>query len=82
MNKLLMITLLVVACGREQDTQPAYYRHISLATQPNKVVWDISEMPVCINQCDILLVRNIGRFYCEGSVRWIPLTQPVICQMN
>lgn len=80
MKLLLALALITTACGHESDTTPAYYKQIDNTIEPNKVVNHISEMPVCINQCDVLVVRGVGRFYCDGSVRWIPLTETVICQ--
>lgn len=80
MKHLLVLALITTACGRESDTAPAYYKQIDNTIEPNKVVNHISEMPVCINQCDVLMVKGVGRFYCDGSVRWTPLTETVICQ--
>ena len=81
MNKYLVLCLLVTACGSEDRPTPQH-RILDNTIEPNKVVWDISEMPVCLNPCDVLMVRDVGRFYCEGSNQWRPLVTVINCQMN
>lgn len=80
MNKLVLVMLLMVGCGREMDTQE--YRYLNSTMEPSVVVDDMRELPVCLNQCDVMKWRGFGLFYCDGSPQWIPLTSPVNCPIN
>lgn len=78
--KYLALALVLTACGT--DRNEPYYKAIDNTIEPNKVVDHIAEFPVCLYQCDILLVRGVGKFYCNGSPQWIPLTSPIACPMK
>lgn len=77
--RYLTLVLILTACGT--DKSEPYYKVIDNTVEPNKVVDHITEFPVCLYNCDVLLVRGVGKFYCNGSSRWIPLTSPVNCPM-